>query len=155
MDDSSLSGSDGLPTTPTLASILGVKGPIRIRPHKSKQKAHVVLRRVEISNDSSDEDDSPRMVYFGLFAHKRIEVKPGKEILVAIASATGRFKDKAIMFEAPDDEAGSDEEDAPTEVAEEPPAPIQVLHPKMARRGWGKTGESSAAMGEFIPAPFM
>ncbi|KII89310.1 hypothetical protein PLICRDRAFT_79588, partial [Plicaturopsis crispa FD-325 SS-3] len=61
---------------PTLASILGLKGALRLRPHGSSQKAHVVLRRVEAPEGSDDEEDDKPAVYFSLFAQKRIEVKP-------------------------------------------------------------------------------
>ncbi|KAL1742780.1 hypothetical protein HDZ31DRAFT_10583, partial [Schizophyllum fasciatum] len=60
------------------ASLLGAKGALRIRPHISTQRPHVVLRRVVISEDSDEEDEGadPTVIYFSLFAQKRIEVKP-------------------------------------------------------------------------------
>ncbi|KAI0047039.1 hypothetical protein FA95DRAFT_1454733, partial [Auriscalpium vulgare] len=61
---------------PTAASVLGIKGHLRFRPHGSSQKAHVVLRRVELNDDSDDEEAQHPIVYFSLFARKRIEVKP-------------------------------------------------------------------------------
>ncbi|KAI0032341.1 hypothetical protein K488DRAFT_30186, partial [Vararia minispora EC-137] len=62
--------------SPTAASLLGLKGHLRIRPHGSSQKAHVVLRPVEFDEGSGDEDKDPSALYFSLFAQKRIECKP-------------------------------------------------------------------------------
>lgn len=151
MDDSSITDSDSLPTGPSLASLLGVKGPLRFRPHRSSQKAHIVLRRVELSDDSSDEEDPGkigRVVYFSLFAQKRIEVKPGKEILLAVAGADGRLKDRALMLEAdlPDphqEVVGTDEGDE-TQVADEEEdmyLPPVAIPPKM-RRAWTRNDAS-------------
>jgi hypothetical protein len=75
-------------------------------------------------------------------------VKPGKEILVSMAS-TGdedQFGEQPIMFEgdALDFEAGDDTEDE-TVVVEPPPPVRQAMPPKM-RRAWNKqleAGESS------------
>ncbi|KAI0320289.1 hypothetical protein OF83DRAFT_1053327, partial [Amylostereum chailletii] len=44
------------PTSLTAASILGIKGDLRVRAHGSTQKAHLILRRVEF-DDSEDEDE--------------------------------------------------------------------------------------------------
>lgn len=85
------------PTEPTAASILGVKGQLHFHPHGSTQKAHVVLRQVAVSEDSEEEGDSS-MRYFSLFAQKRIEVKPGKEILLAVATPDGKFLDTPVIF---------------------------------------------------------
>ena len=87
-----------IPEEPTVASVLGVKGQLRFHPHGSTQKAHVVLRQVELSDESDDEGDSS-MVYFSLFAQKRIEVKPGKEILLAVASPDGTLLESGKNFE--------------------------------------------------------
>jgi hypothetical protein len=144
MDDSGGSGGDGQSGSLAAASVLGVKGPLRFRLHHSSQKAHVVLRRVEISDDSSN--DKP-LVHFSLFAQKRIEVKPGKEILVTLASVDGRFKDRAILFEgdAADFEESSDDEgvaktpkkDSSTGFPE-----VRVIPPRM-RRTWSNRFEVS------------
>jgi hypothetical protein len=82
---------------PTVSSILGIKGQLRFHPHGSTQKAHVVLRQVEMSEESDDEGDSS-MVYFSLFAQKRIEVKPGKEILLAVAAPNGQLLESPVVF---------------------------------------------------------
>lgn len=124
---------------PTAASILGIKGHLRFRPHGSSQKAHVVLRRVELDDDSEDEVDGKPAVYFSLFAQKRIEVKPGKEILLMVEN--GPFKDQAMLFEgdALGTNSSSDEEEE-TQVAEEEEDSLlseQVMPPKM-RKHWTK-----------------
>lgn len=124
---------------PTAASILGIKGHLRFRPHGSSQKAHVVLRRVELDEDSEDEGDGKPAVYFSLFAQKRIEVKPGKEILLMVEN--GPFKDQAMLFEG--DALGatsSSDEEEETQVAEEEEDSVlseQVMPPKM-RKNWMK-----------------
>lgn len=91
------SGLAGASDEPTVASVLGVKSQLRFHPHGSTQKAHVVLRQVELSEESDDEGDSS-MVYFSLFAQKRIEVKPGKEILLAVATPDGKFLETPVVF---------------------------------------------------------
>lgn len=153
MDDSSLSESDDLSMATTVASVLGIKGSLRFRPHKSSQKAHVVLRRVEVSDDSSDDGDSKQIVYYSLFAHKPIQVKPGKEILLTVSD--GRFKDRAIMFEGDlrGPEEPSDDEEV-TQVAEEEeelflPPVREAIPPKMRRAWTRKIDEVSAGTSEF------
>lgn len=139
MEDSG-SESDGSTTRSTIASILGIKGPLRVRPHGSSQKAHVVLRRVELADDSSDDGETRTTVYFSLFAHKKIDVKPGKEILLALPG--GKHKDQAVIFEAdiPGDETDTDME-ADTEIESGETGPVlpmgDLLPPKM-RRDWSK-----------------
>ena len=134
------SNIDGSTTAPTMASILGIKGSIRVRPHGSSQKAHVVLRRVELADDSSDDGETSTTVYFSLFAHKKIDVKPGKEILLALPG--GKHKDQAIIFEAdiPGEETDTDiGGDTETESGETGPVSQMgdLLPPKM-RRDWSK-----------------
>lgn len=99
MDRSTPSNIIEAATQPTVASVLGITSAMRFHPHGSTQKAHVVLRQVEISDDSDEETD-PSTVYFSLFAQKRIEVKPGKEILLAVASPDGRFLETPVILAA-------------------------------------------------------
>lgn len=102
MDGSNGADEDYVSPEPTVASMLGIRGPLRFRTHGSTQKAHVVLRQVEPSEESGDEGDgkssSKSAVYFSLFAQKRIEVKPGKEILLAVATPDGRFIETPVIF---------------------------------------------------------
>lgn len=140
MDDSG-SDTEILSPAPEVASLLGIKGSLRLRPHGSSQKAHVVLRRVEIADDSSD-DEGKSVVYFSLFAQKRIEVKPGKEILLALPPSAGRFQDQAVIFEGdlPDAEKTSDEEEDEQMLSSgEPPfLPSRDILPPKMRRTWSK-----------------
>jgi hypothetical protein len=157
MDDSG-SDSDSLSAMPTVASILGVKGPLRFRPHGSSQKAHIILRRVELSDDSDEEGNTKSIVYFSLFAQKRIEVKPGKEILLTLSD--GKFKDQAVIFEGdlPGEEVGSDGEDD-EEMTEEEPVILpsrDILPPKMRRTWTKRVSEQVSPMNceSFISRPF-
>ncbi|KAH8100193.1 hypothetical protein BXZ70DRAFT_174397 [Cristinia sonorae] len=98
MDSSSSGDDEAVSQEPTVASILGIRGPLRFRNHGSTQKAHVVLRQIDLSEEPGDERGDSNMVYFSLFAQKRIEVKPGKEILLAVASPDGKFIDSPVIF---------------------------------------------------------
>ncbi|TCD70598.1 hypothetical protein EIP91_002628 [Steccherinum ochraceum] len=148
---------DGMPQEPTVASILGVRGSLRFRSHGSTQKAHVVLRQIDLSEESGDEGDDPNVVYFSLFAQKRIEVKPGKEILLAVASPDGRFIDTPVIF------AGSIVEPKSTEAVEPPTKPVvEPLPPKPAvytmpprmRKAWpGQNGDGQMGTGSFNIPP--
>ncbi|TRM59852.1 hypothetical protein BD626DRAFT_572257 [Schizophyllum amplum] len=113
------------PIVPSLpfASLLGTKGALRIRPHVTTQRPHVVLRRV-----------------------KRIEVKPGKEILFAVETEDARFKDQALILQA----SLSDAEDAAPE--EEDDVPV-ALPPKL-RRPWNKPAEQDAPASREPPASY-
>ena len=82
-----------------MASVLGITGALRFRPHGSTQKAHVILRQVDAPEDVDDKTDHS-MAYFSLFAQKRIEVKPGKEILLAVAAPDGRIIDSPVILAA-------------------------------------------------------
>ncbi len=97
MDKPTPSNVSGASAEPTVASILGIKGPLRFHPHGSTQKAHVVLRQVQLPEDSDDEGDTS-VIYFSLFAQKRIEVKPGKEILLAVAAPDGKLLDTPVVL---------------------------------------------------------
>ena len=140
MDQEAGSRPAEIPEEPTVASVLGVNGQLRFHPHGSTQKAHVVLRQVELSEESDDEGDSS-MVYFSLFAQKRIEVKPGKEILLAVASPDGKFIETPVVFAAKvsgEDDLTPSASLQPSRI--EPPAKAKspVLPPKL-RKPWQNT----------------
>ncbi|KAI6037011.1 hypothetical protein PISMIDRAFT_114703 [Pisolithus microcarpus 441] len=156
MDDTNSESST--PTIPpTVASILGVKGALRFRRHGASQKAHVVLRRVDVSEDSNIADGKPSVAYFSLFAQKRIEVKPGKEILLAVASEDGTFTDQAVIFEGDlstsSDSNSEEEKEVEQQIMQDeaPPDSPSTHHvpPKM-RRTWTKQLQqvSSPTIGE-------
>ena len=148
MTDSSSIDNDLASLAPTAASILGIHGPLRFRPHGSSQKAHVVLRRVDPESDSEGEGEAKGVVQFSLFAYKRIEVKPGKEILLTVAE--GPFKDRAIIFEGDElDPPSLSDVEEETQVAEDDDAfvpPEQSLPLKM-RKPWAKRLEGSVPLG--------
>ncbi len=150
MTDSSSIDNDLVSLAPTAASVLGIKGPLRFRPHGSSQKAHVVLRRVDPDSDSEVEGETKGVVQFSLFAYKRIEVKPGKEILLTVAD--GPFKDRAIIFEGNELEVSSlSDAEEETQVEEEEDtlvAPEQSLPLKM-RKPWAKRLEVSVPLGTY------
>ncbi|KAJ7491168.1 hypothetical protein FB451DRAFT_633222 [Mycena latifolia] len=147
-DDSSITETESLSTDVSVASILGIKGGLRLRHHTVSQKAHVILRRVEASEDSTDDDEESNVVCFRLFANKNINLKSGKELLLTIAAVDGRFKDRVVMFEG---NLGSDEDsdhEGTTQVEEEPQIiedeedtiPQAAMPPKM-RRQWTRKVE--------------
>jgi len=88
-DDSDLSPE------PTVASILGLSGPIRFRLHGSTQKAHLLLKQSDEKRPLDGPSSTRGVAYYSLFAQKRIEVKPGKEILLALE---GKFGDRPILI---------------------------------------------------------
>jgi hypothetical protein len=150
MTDSSSIDNDIVSLAPTAASVLGIKGPLRFRPHGSSQKAHVILRRVDPESDSEGEGETKGAVQFSLFAYKRIEVKPGKEILLTVAD--GPFKDRAIIFEGDELEASSlsDAEEA-TQVEEEEDVvvPPEQSIPLKMRKPWAKRLEAPVPLGTY------
>lgn len=83
-------------------------------------------------------------------------MKPGKEILLAIASPDERFKDQAMVLEGDIEESESehDEEDPGVcprchgrKEREESAPPLQVSMPPKMRRAWNRNLEDT------IPAP--
>lgn len=135
-------------TTGDLCTVLGVKkGSLRVRPHPVTWKPHVLLRRVELdTSDLLDADGQPSkpMVYFSLFAAKKIDVKPGKEILVAFAAPYGE-DDKAVMIGGllPNEDDAEDPEDSQktqtvvkeTSIIPPDTPPANMFPPKM-RKTW-------------------
>ena len=103
MDDSSAMDVDrNIPNT-LFTSVLGLKGPLRIAPHGSEHKPHIILKRVGPPGNLESNGEASRVARFSFFAHKRFEVKPGKEIMFAVASADGSegpFKEIALVLEA-------------------------------------------------------
>jgi hypothetical protein len=150
MDDSSNTQSDSLPLSFLATSVLGIQSPLHLRPHGSTQKPHIILRRVTVSGDSGGGGGASNIVRFSLFAAKRIEVKPGKEILLTVASPDGYFEDQPVVFEADIAASGeTSDEKSDTLVAEEedvylPPAG-EAIPPKM-RRAWTKKVEEVSSV---------
>ncbi|PFH53593.1 hypothetical protein AMATHDRAFT_171530 [Amanita thiersii Skay4041] len=156
MDDSSCTDSDTSFLPSSVSSVLGINGPLRFRPHGSNQKAHVVLRRIILSDESSDDGDISNVVRFSLFAQKRIEVKPGKEILLAVASEDGRFKDLPLVFEGDPPSAETFDESANLPIIEDEKRvsfhpPVSHTVPPRIRRAWTKKLEVSPHIQESTP----
>ncbi|KAF9068344.1 hypothetical protein BDP27DRAFT_1327490 [Rhodocollybia butyracea] len=147
MDESFAIPSEGL----VISSVLGLKPSLRLLPHKSTQKAHVILRRVEIENDSSEEEDSQStssIVHFRLFAQKRFTITPGKEILLTVEDE--RFKDRAVLFSGTPLTSEELEEIQRSKAVDEgniPPLPKTALPPKM-RRAWRKPDDDATTTSE-------
>ncbi|KAL4065203.1 hypothetical protein J3A83DRAFT_431717 [Scleroderma citrinum] len=159
MDDTSRESSAPI-TSPTVASVLGVKGALRFRRHGASQKAHVVLRRVDLSEDSNYAGSKPSIAYFSLFAQKRIEVKPGKEILLAVASEDSPFTDQAVIFEGDLSTPGStseEEEEVEKQIVQDdafPDSPLTHIVPPKMRRTWTKQLEQvSPVIDTVMPPP--
>ena len=103
MDNSSAVDVDRNMPNALLTSVLGLKTPLRIAPHGSEHKPHIILKRVSPPNNPESNGETSRVARFSFFAHKRFEVKPGKEIMFAVASADGSeepFKEIALVLEA-------------------------------------------------------
>jgi hypothetical protein len=103
MDDSSAVDVDGNIPNVLFTSVLGLKGPLRIAPHGSEHKPHIILKRVDSPGNPESNGGTNRVARFSFFAHKRFEVKPGKEIMFAVAPADGSegpFKEIALVLEA-------------------------------------------------------
>ena len=103
MDDSSAVDVDRNIPNALFTSVLGLKSPLRIAPHGSEHKPHIILKRVSPPSNLESNGETSRVARFSFFAHKRFEVKPGKEIMFAVASADGSegpFKEVALVLEA-------------------------------------------------------
>lgn len=149
----SASDSLGPISSATVSSVLGIKGSLRFRRHGASQKAHVVLRRVELSEESVHDSGKRPVAYFSLFAQKRIEVKPGKEILLAVASEDGSFTDQAVIFEG-DLVASDTQPDAEQETQDDVEHVVEVpfVPPKM-RRTWNKAYEQVSVVPDSAHRP--
>lgn len=155
MDDSSVSGAHVNNLGSSVASILGIKGGLRFRAHGSTQKAHIILRRVTATNGSCDDSLSSKVVRFTLIAHKRIEVRPGKELLLMLESENGPFKDQPVVMEGDlrSSEDTSGEEDNPQDTDKEEffvPPVKEAIPPKM-RRAWAKVDDIALVTSASIP----
>ena len=85
----------GLSPEPTITSVLGLSGPLRFRLHGSTQKAHLLLKQSDEKRPPGEPSSTNGVVYYSLYAQKRIEVKPGKEILLALE---GKFGDRPVLI---------------------------------------------------------
>lgn len=135
-------------TARSLSAVLGLKkGSLTVRPHPVTWKPHILLRRVEFDPGDvpeTDEKSGKPLVYFSFFAAKKIDVKPGKEILVALADDFGG-EDKTVVIGGVlrDEDEPEDAEEPPqatlvvdqTPIDSTEPPPLTRFPPKM-RKGW-------------------
>ncbi|KAJ7272978.1 hypothetical protein C8J57DRAFT_263586 [Mycena rebaudengoi] len=144
-DDSSITDTESLSTDCSIASILGIKGNLRLRPHTASHKAHVVLRRVENPDFSISDGEENNVVYFSLFANKLINIKPGKELLLTVDAPDGRFKDQVVRLEGtlrgPEDEDKTQVEEEPQVIEEEEDTVPQATIPPKMRRQWTRKAD--------------
>ncbi|KAG6865668.1 hypothetical protein C0991_000438 [Blastosporella zonata] len=148
MGDFSASNAHENNLASSVASILGITGSLRFRTHGSTQKAHVVLKRVTAFDESSNGGLGGQVVRFTLIAHKRIEVKPGKELLLMVESDDGPFKDRPVVLEgdlrSPGDTLEEEEVKLPppkAEVVVVPPIESEEGIPPKMRRAWTRKTE--------------
>jgi hypothetical protein len=103
----------GEPTVPEdVCKALGArKNSIRLRAHTTEWKPHVFLRRVDLDLDSDEEEEANarHIAYYGLYAAKQINVKPGKEILFAIPGLG--LDGQSLVFEVKTKGEGDEDED--------------------------------------------
>ncbi|KIY48285.1 hypothetical protein FISHEDRAFT_73849 [Fistulina hepatica ATCC 64428] len=111
------------------AELLGIQpSTLRIQDHSSATKPHLVLRQVSVPDDSG----SGTTVYYGFFAQKPINVKPGREILFCIPASDGSTDQAMMLVAEPKDAAEPDcELDTQDDDSDE------ILMPRVAlRRAW-------------------
>ena len=139
MDDSSAVDVERSIPNALFTSVLGLKGPLRIAPHGSEHKPHIILKRVGPPSNPESNGEASRVARFSFFAHKRFEVKPGKEIMFAVASADGSegpFKEIALVLEADLDatlDTANEEKDDHSSVKKDGLGDVQGLPPKMRK----------------------
>ena len=122
----------------SLESALNVKGSLRVRSYGNVKHAHVVLRKVE-EEEYEDSNGRKRVRgVFSLFAHKLINVKPGKELFLYLHPVHGEMQEQSVAFEA-DLPSPEDDERANGDIYDSPQslAPTQTLPPKM-RKAWAR-----------------
>lgn len=116
---------------------LGVKGMLRVRPYGNVKHAHVVLRMVGEEEYVDAQGKNQKRAIFSLFAHKLINVKPGKELFLYLHPAGGELQERVVALEA--DIATSDEPEVELVESMKSEAtlvqPEQLLPPRM-RKHW-------------------
>lgn len=122
----------------SLNSALQIKGPIRVRPYGNVKHAHVILRKVDEEEYEDEEGRKKKRGVFSLFAHKLINVKPGKELFMYLHPVGGELEERVVAIEA--DILSEDEketsEPTQTEVTVVQTPSEQVLPPRMRKTQW-------------------
>uniref|UniRef100_A0A8H7Y286 WD40 repeat-like protein n=1 Tax=Psilocybe cubensis TaxID=181762 RepID=A0A8H7Y286_PSICU len=88
MGDSSASDAGAHVSYDALASLLGVKGPLRLVPQGSTPKAHVVIKRDYIREKSDSGESSTSIARFSFIAGKKFAINKGQPLLFAVAAPT-------------------------------------------------------------------
>ena len=166
MDPDRAHDDSGPSPEPTVASVLGLSGPIRFRLHGSTQKAHLLLKQSEEKRPHTGPSSMHGVAYYSLFAQKRIEVKPGKEILLALE---GKFGDRPILICGDISSLGHEPMEAspPSKTVEEPakveptklsrtvsPTPMREATPNLPpklRKAWMKSIQSRQPVERAFP----
>ncbi|KAI5117252.1 hypothetical protein M0805_006415 [Coniferiporia weirii] len=133
-----LIGHNAMPTS--IEAALGVKGRLRVRSYAGNVKhAHVVLRKVDEEVYNDELGHKRTRAVFSLFAHKLINVKPGKELFMYLHPVGSDLQEHVVALEADmpnadeiDVELGDYAKSEETIVQKE-----QVLPPKL-RKLWAR-----------------
>ena len=148
-----------------LATVLGVKGQLRLVPQGSTPKPHVVIKR-DYPKDDDDLNDMPSGVArFSFTAGKKFSVAKGQQLFFAVASPsdpdgkTLHFNDTTFLIEA-DVAHGLEENDVEEDDDEEETyqyrrkmqrveRDVEALPPKVRKNYTGQTTYESFASSMF------
>ena len=124
----------------SLDSALRIKGPVRVRPYGNVKHAHVILRKVDEEEYEDEEGRKKKRGVFSLFAHKLINVKPGKELFMYLHPVGDDLEERVVAFEA--DIPAEDEKETPEPTQTQTEETVvqtqseQVLPPRMRKTQW-------------------
>ncbi|KAH8114093.1 hypothetical protein DFH11DRAFT_1595736 [Phellopilus nigrolimitatus] len=137
----------------SIETSLGVKGQLRVRPYGNVKHAHVILRKVDEEEYEDSQGRTRTRGVFSLFAHKLINVKPGKELFMYLHPVGGDLEEHVVAFEADmpradelDMDVGDSAKSEETIVQRE-----QALPPKL-RKLWARKAPMPAKQGDVAPA---
>lgn len=125
-------------TSTPLNSVLAIKGPLRVRPYGNVKHAHVILRKVDEEEYEDEGGQKRTRGVFSLFAHKLINVKPGKELFMYLHPVGGELQERVVALEA---DLLSENEKIEPEPAKTEETVVQTqsehtLPPKMRKQQW-------------------
>lgn len=124
--------------TSSLNSALAIKGPLRVRPYGNVKHAHVILRKVDEEEYEDERGHKRTRGVFSLFAHKLINVKPGKELFMYLHPVGGELEERVVALEADLllENEKNEPEPAKTEETVVQTQPDHILPPKMRKQQW-------------------
>lgn len=118
-----------------LETALGVKGRVRLRPYGNVKHPHFVLRQVGEEEYEDTLGRKQRRAIFSFFAHKLINVKPGKELFMCVHPFGDELQERVVTVEADISDGG--EVDKDERVDKGPDIPClqreQTLPPKLRK----------------------